>query len=203
MWKTLFEKGHWTGEMWNRDKNGSIYAQLITISAIKDSNGSIQNYVGLFTDITSLKEQQQQLEHIAHYDVLTQLPNRSLLADRLNQAMLIINRHGGYLAVLFIDLDQFKAINDSFGHDIGDDLLVEVSKRMRIALREEDTLARIGGDEFVAVLTKLEGIQDCEEILDRLLVAASDPVEVQGHSLTVSASIGVTFYPDDQAMPTN
>lgn len=198
MWKTLFDKGHWTGEMWNRDKNGSIYAQLITISAIKDSNGSIQNYVGLFTDITSLKEQQQQLEHIAHYDVLTQLPNRSLLADRLNQAMLIINRHGGYLAVLFIDLDQFKAINDSFGHDIGDDLLVEVSKRMRIALREEDTLARIGGDEFVAVLTKLEGIQDCEEILDRLLVAASDPVEVQGHSLTVSASIGVTFYPDDQ-----
>ncbi|WP_235585277.1 PAS domain S-box protein [Thiomicrospira sp. XS5] len=201
MWKTLFEKGHWTGEMWNRHKDGSIYAQIITISAIQDANGAIQNYVGLFTDITSLKEQQQQLEHIAHYDVLTQLPNRTLLADRLSQAMFIINRRGGYLAVLFIDLDQFKAINDSFGHDIGDDLLVEVSKRMRSALREEDTLSRIGGDEFVAVLANLESLKDCEEILERLLKAASDPVHVQGHTLTVSASIGVTFYPEDQGDP--
>ncbi len=201
MWKTLFEKGHWTGEMWNRHKDGSIYAQIITISAIQDAKGAIQNYVGLFTDITSLKEQQQQLEHIAHYDVLTQLPNRTLLADRLNQAMFIIKRRGGYLAVLFIDLDQFKAINDSFGHDAGDDLLVEVSKRMRAALREEDTLSRIGGDEFVAVLTNLESLNDCEDVLQRLLKAASDPVHVQGHTLTVSASIGVTFYPEDQGDP--
>ncbi|KKY61635.1 diguanylate cyclase, partial [Tannerella forsythia] len=117
---------------------------MITITAIKNSDGMTQNYLALFTDITSLKEQQKQLEHIAHYDVLTQLPNRSLLADRLQQAIFTSQRHNSLLAVLFIDLDGFKKVNDQHGHDAGDELLIELSKRMKIVLREEDTLARIG-----------------------------------------------------------
>lgn len=197
MWKSLFEEGHWSGEIWNRNKQGTVYPQMITISTIKNSDGNTQNYLALFTDITSLKEQQEQLEHIAHYDVLTQLPNRSLLGDRLQQAIFTSQRHDSILAVLFIDLDGFKKVNDEHGHDAGDALLVELSKRMKAALREEDTLARIGGDEFVVVLVNLEAPSDCEVILRRLLESTSEAVVIEGASLNVSASIGVTFYPKD------
>ncbi|QBZ83972.1 putative signaling protein [Hydrogenovibrio crunogenus] len=197
MWKTLFEEDHWSGEIWNRNKHGVVYPQMITITAIKNSDGMTQNYLALFTDITSLKEQQKQLEHIAHYDVLTQLPNRSLLADRLQQAIFTSQRHNSLLAVLFIDLDGFKKVNDQHGHDAGDELLIELSKRMKIVLREEDTLARIGGDEFVVVLVNLDAPKDCEMILRRLLASTSEPVEIEGESVSVSASIGVTFYPTD------
>ena len=197
MWKTLFEEGHWSGEIWNRNKNGTVYPQMITITAIKNSDGMTQNYLALFTDITSLKEQQKQLEHIAHYDALTQLPNRSLLADRLQQAIFTSQRHNSLLAVLFIDLDGFKKVNDHHGHDAGDELLVELSKRMKNILREEDTLARIGGDEFVVVLVNLEAPSDCEIILRRLLESTSESVYIEGEAVSVSASIGVTFYPKD------
>lgn len=197
MWKTLFAEGHWSGEIWNRNKNGTIYPQMITITAIQNSDGMTQNYLALFTDITSLKEQQKQLEHIAHYDALTQLPNRSLLADRLQQAIFTSQRHNSLLAVLFIDLDGFKKVNDQHGHDAGDVLLVELSKRMKTVLREEDTLARIGGDEFVVVLVNLETPRDCEIILRRLLESTSESVDIEGETVSVSASIGVTFYPTD------
>lgn len=197
MWKSLFEDGHWSGEVWNRNKHGIIYPQMITISTIKNSDGMTQNYLALFTDITSLKEQQEQLEHIAHYDVLTQLPNRSLLGDRLQQAIFASQRHGSLLAVLFIDLDGFKKVNDRHGHNAGDALLVELSKRMQAVLREEDTLARIGGDEFVVVLVNLEAPSDCEVILRRLLESTSEPIVIEEESVCVSASIGVTFYPKD------
>ncbi|MDG4812573.1 PAS domain S-box protein [Hydrogenovibrio sp. 3SP14C1] len=197
MWKSLFEKGHWTGEVWNRNKSGTVYPQMLTISTIKNSEGSTQNYLALFTDITSQKEQQKQLEHIAHYDALTELPNRSLLADRLQQAIFASQRHDSMFAVLFIDLDGFKQVNDQHGHEAGDELLVEVSNRMKTVLREEDTLARIGGDEFVVVLANLEDFNDCEMILGRLLESISEPIDVQGGTVGVTASIGVTFYPRD------
>ncbi|MGJ0484664.1 MAG: EAL domain-containing protein [Methylomicrobium sp.] len=197
MWEALLNDGYWCGEIWNRHKSGNVYAEMITISAVKDSNGKIQNYVGLFTDITHMKEHQLQLEYIAHYDALTQLPNRLLLTDRLKQAMANHDRHKKMLTVVYLDLDGFKAVNDNYDHRIGDELLIAVSKRMQDALREGDTLSRIGGDEFVAVLIDLEHIESCEPILARLLHSAAEPILIDGIELQVSASVGVTFYPSD------
>lgn len=149
------------------------------------------------TDVTTLKAQQRQLEHIAHYDLLTKLPNRVLLADRLQHAMTQCQRRGRTLAVAYLDLDGFKEVNDQYGHSVGDDLLVILANRMKLALREGDTLARIGGDEFVAVLVDLERMQDATPVLIRLLQSASAPVAMVGAALQVSASIGVTIYPED------
>ncbi len=199
MWKTLNERSHWSGEIWNRRKDGEVYAEALTISAVRDATGQVQNYVALFTDITSVKEHQRQLEHFAHYDALTGLPNRVLLADRLQQAMLQSLRRNQSLAVAYLDLDGFKAINDQHSHGVGDELLIALSQRMKAALRDGDTLARIGGDEFVAVLVDLEKPQDCESVLQRLLQAAATPLTVGDTLLQVSASIGVTQYPEDAA----
>ena len=197
LWQALLKKGSWSGEIWNRRKDGEIYPEMLNISAVKDTAGQISNYVALFTDITVMKAHQGQLERIAHYDLLTGLPNRVLLADRLSQAMLQCNRHNKSLAVVFLDLDGFKHVNDTYGHDVGDELLVALSVRMKEALREGDSLARIGGDEFVAVLADLNDVADCEPVLERLLLSASDPVTVGNLVLNVSASIGVTLYPQD------
>jgi diguanylate cyclase (GGDEF)-like protein/PAS domain S-box-containing protein len=197
MWMALMKQGFWSGEIWSRRKNGEMYASLLTISAVRDANGRTLNYVGLFTDITPMKEQQRQLEHIAHYDPLTNLPNRVLLADRLQQALNQCQRRQKMLAVVYLDLDGFKDVNDRYGHRVGDDLLVTVSQRMQDAVREGDTLARVGGDEFVAILVDLVQMADCEQVLDRLLTAASKPVYVDDLELTVSVSMGVSLYPQD------
>jgi len=201
MWHGLTTQGHWTGEMWNRRKDGALFAEIITISAVRNGAGAILHYVSLFTDITALKENERQLEHVAHYDALTGLPNRVLLADRLQQSMLRCQRTGQSLAVAFLDLDGFKAINDHHGHDRGDELLVALAQRLKAALRDGDTLSRIGGDEFVAVLVDLEHSHDCEPVLTRMLHAAADPVQVGDSLLQVSASIGVTLYPTDGVEP--
>jgi len=197
MWRVLQEEGYWSGEIWNKRKNGEVYAEMKTISAVRNEHGITTHYISLANDITPMKAHQEQLEHIANYDVLTHLPNRSLLSDRLSQAMLQCKRNGQSLAVVFLDLDGFKAVNDTYGHDVGDKLLITISLRMKEALREGDSLARFGGDEFVAVLTNLTTIEDCEPILKRLLLAASEPVKISNITLKVSASIGVTFYPED------
>ncbi|MBA6339562.1 EAL domain-containing protein [Colwellia sp. MB02u-10] len=197
MWQTVLNDGFWSGDIWSCRKNGEVYPEMLNISSVKDITGQISNFVTLFTDITPMKEYQSQLEHIAHYDVLTHLPNRTLLADRLSQAMLQCDRHQQSLAVAFIDLDGFKAVNDTYGHDIGDQLLTTLSLRMKEVLRECDTLARIGGDEFVAVLADLARAEDCKPVLERLLLAVSDPVLIDKLVLNISASIGVSFYPKD------
>lgn len=197
MWRTLIEAGQWRGEIWNRRKTGEIYAQMQTISAVRDAQGVTQHYVSLFSDITAIKDYQQQLEHIAHYDALTTLPNRVLLAYRLEQAMAVAQRRQEPLAVVYLDLDGFKAINDNHGHEAGDQLLKIVAGRMKQNLRECDTLARLGGDEFVAVLVDLEQEACSLPMLKRLLQAAAQPVRIAGVELQVSASIGVTFYPQD------
>ncbi|MET3129817.1 diguanylate cyclase (GGDEF)-like protein/PAS domain S-box-containing protein [Oxalobacteraceae bacterium GrIS 1.11] len=197
MWRALIDAGHWDGEAWNRRKNGEIHAEMITISAVRDAAGKTQNYVALFSDITPLKEHQRQLEYIAHYDALTGLPNRVLLADRLQHAIAQSQRRGQSLALVYLDLDGFKGINDHYGHQTGDALLITVAQRMQAALREGDTIARIGGDEFVAVLVDLDRPQDCEPVLRRLLQAAAEPVAADAQLLRVSASIGVTLYPQD------
>jgi diguanylate cyclase (GGDEF)-like protein/PAS domain S-box-containing protein len=198
MWSTILTEGYWRGEILNRRKNGEIYPEMLTISAVKNAAGQVQHYISLFTDITSVKEYQGQLERIAHFDALTNLPNRVLLADRLNHAMVQCLRRNQSLAVAFMDLDGFKAVNDKFGHNVGDDLLITVSQRMKDALREGDTLARIGGDEFIAVLVDLGKFEDSEIILKRLLKAAADPVIVGDEIMHVSASIGVTLYPQNK-----
>ena len=168
---------------------------MLTISAVRDALGIAQQYVALFTDITVIKEHERQLELIAHYDVLTTLPNRVLLADRLYQAMTQAQRRRERLAVAFIDLDGFKAINDLYGHEAGDGLLVALAAQMKQTLREGDTLARIGGDEFVAVLLDLADAESCESMLARLLGAAAIPLQFESIALQVTASIGVSFYP--------
>jgi diguanylate cyclase (GGDEF)-like protein/PAS domain S-box-containing protein len=197
MWQALLNEGYWSGELWNRRKNGEVYAEIKTISAVRNEHDIITHYVALGNDITPMKEHQSQLEHIAHFDLLTNLPNRSLLVDRLSQAILQCRCNAESLVVVFLDLDGFKAVNDAYGHDMGDKLLIALSVRMQEALREGDILARFGGDEFVAVLADLTTADDCKPILERLLLASSEPVTVGDIVLSVSASIGVTFYPQD------
>ena len=199
MWHSINHLGHWEGEIWNRRKDGAIYAELLSISRVTDANGALQHYVALFTDISQQKEHERELEHIARYDVLTGLPNRSVLADRLQQEMAHCLRRRKQVAVVFIDLDGFKQVNDQHGHTVGDELLIALSRSMKSALRGGDTLARIGGDEFVAVLTGLDQARDCEMVLSRLLEAAAAPVPINSIVVRVSASIGVTLYPQDLA----
>ncbi len=195
MWNSLTKKGHWYGEVWNRRKNGEVYAELLTVSAIYKEDGSIKNYVALFSDISTIKEHEKQLEHIAHYDALTGLANRVLLSDRLEQAMIQTARRGGHLAVAYLDLDGFKEINDRHGHEAGDQLLMAIAANMKLSLREGDTLSRLGGDEFVVVLMDLDDFEASVPTLTRLLGAAAQPVQYGNVVLGVSASLGVTFYP--------
>ena len=198
MWQSLAREGHWSGEMWNRHKNGELIAESLTIDAVRDANGNLQQYVALFSDITQLKKSAQQIEQMAHFDVLTGLPNRVLLADRLQQAMAQANRRQQSLAVAYLDLDGFKAINESHGHDIGDHLLTSLAFNMKCALREGDTLARLGVDEFVAVILDLDDRAAAATIIEQLRQAAAEPVQIGDLSLNVSASLGVTYYPQPE-----
>ena len=197
MWQMLTQSGNWCGELWNRTRGGQLYAALTDITAVNDTEGAVQNYVVLFSDITQMKEYQRQLERAAHYDELTGLPNRVHLADRLRKGMILCLQRNVSLAVLYLDLDSFKQINDLHGHAIGDQLLLILAQRMKDVLRDGDTLSRIGGDEFVAVLNGLEHEIDCFPIVERLLHVAAQPSLIADLELTISVSIGVTFYPRD------
>ncbi|OQW86439.1 MAG: diguanylate cyclase [Rhodoferax ferrireducens] len=198
MWNALTLQGHWSGEVWNRRKGGEVYPELMTISAVRDAQSQTLRYVGLFSDISAIKAYESQLERIAHFDSLTSLPNRVLLTDRLQQALVQAQRRQQKLALAYLDLDGFKAINDHHGHQTGDQVLITLARRMKEALREGDTMARIGGDEFVAVLIDLQDTQASLPLLNRLLAAAAEPVQVGELTLQVSASLGVTFYPQAQ-----
>lgn len=195
MWEAMLNNGHWSGELWNRRKSGEIYPQMLTISSIKDIDGSIKNFVSLFSDITTIKEHERQLERIAYYDSLTGLANRVLLADRLEQAMMQTSRRENHLAIVYLDLDGFKEINDLYGHDTGDKVLIAVAVNMKEVLREGDTLSRLGGDEFVAILQDISVTDVSIPTIERLLKAAAQPIKIGELVLEVSASLGVTFYP--------
>jgi len=195
LWQTLLQHGSWSGELWNRRKDGDIYAQMLHISAVHDQHGQVIQYVALFSDITERKVHERRLDKLAHFDNLTGLPNRALHADRLQHAMGQALRRKQKLGVAFIDLDGFKAVNDTHGHDAGDHLLITLARRMRLALREVDTLSRLGGDEFAAVIVDLAQESDCDPLLQRLLEAAKKPVMFGNAVLQVSASVGVAFYP--------
>ncbi len=201
IWACIARDGFWHGEIWNRRKTGEIFAEMLSISAAQGAGGEIEHYIGVFTDISHIKAHEAELERVTHYDLLTGLPNRRLLIDRLNQAMLRTAREGRSLAVCFLDLDGFKEINDLHGAAAGDALLVGVAAHLKSVLRSEDTLARLGGDEFVLLLSHIGSAEHCSTILDRVLEAASRPVPVQDRVLSVTASVGVSLYPDDQADP--
>jgi diguanylate cyclase (GGDEF)-like protein/PAS domain S-box-containing protein len=197
VWKSVLETGSWLGEMWNRRKSGEIYAEWLSISAVRDQRGALTHYVGIFSDITAHKRDQERIVHLAHYDALTDLPNRALLMDRLNQLVKVAKRRKSKVAALFIDLDRFKGVNDSLGHDVGDQLLQTLAKRLTKEVREEDTVARLGGDEFVMVFQGVDYIQDIAVRANNLLSCLAEPVTLNGYELTVTASMGVSLYPDD------
>jgi len=195
MWDSLLRDGSWSGEIWNRTKSGEIYPEMLSIHAIRDAGGQVKQYVGLFTDITETKEHEQQLELAAHYDALTGLPNRALFADRLRQAMAQAHRHNQLLGVVCFDLDEFKAINDGYGHSSGDALLTALAFRMKHALGEGGSLARLGGDEFAAMMLDLPDRDACLPAVARMLEAAAKEVQIGDLPLRVTASAGVTLYP--------
>jgi diguanylate cyclase (GGDEF)-like protein/PAS domain S-box-containing protein len=197
MWRALREKGMWAGEIWNKRKDGSLYPEWLTISAARDARGQVTHYVGVFTDITDLKRSEEQLRHMAHHDPLTDLANRALLDDRLDHALRRAHREGRLLAVLFIDLDRFKTVNDTLGHDVGDELLIEIANRLRSSLRDGDTLARLGGDEFVLILEDLDSPRMAGRVAEKIRSLLNEPVNVSGHELFVAGSIGISLYPDD------
>jgi diguanylate cyclase (GGDEF)-like protein/PAS domain S-box-containing protein len=199
MWKSIRERGYWRGETWSQKKNGDQFAEKLTVSALTDESGLTTHYVCLLSDITERKQQQQQLEQLAHYDPLTNLPNRVLFADRFSQVIAHSKRTSNQLAVCFLDLDDFKSVNDTHGHDVGDQLLVEVAKRIKSTLREGDTASRQGGDEFTLLLGGIKSITHCEQILSRIQHALAQPYVISEHNLEISASLGVTLYPTDNA----
>ena len=199
MWATISEKGYWQGQIWNRRKNGRIYAEWLTITAVTASDGSVTHYVGTFSDITENSEAEAQIHRLAYYDALTQLPNRRLLQDRLSQALATCARSEQYGAVLFLDLDNFKTLNDTRGHDTGDQLLVEVTRRLRMAVRECDTVARLGGDEFIVLLEELSGDADeaaklAKQIGEKLGIAIGLPCHIDGADFHCTASIGIRLF---------
>jgi diguanylate cyclase (GGDEF)-like protein/PAS domain S-box-containing protein len=201
MWQSLFGKGYWAGEIWNRRRGGEVYAQMLSISMVRDDSGQVRNHVAVFTDIDAIKRHEAELERVAHYDALTGVPNRRLLGERLRLAVEQVARVGGFLAVCYLDLDGFKPINDQFGHDTGDQVLIEVTRRLHGPLRATDTVARLGGDEFVILLCNLQHEDEWLGIVERLLGALRQPIVAHGATLAISASIGLTLYPPDDPDP--
>lgn len=199
IWQQLVDNGYWQGEIWNRRKNGELFAELLTISTLSDEQGDTLHYLGLFSDITEIKEQQQALEMMAHYDMLTQLPNRTLFADRFQQAIAHSVRQNSLLGVIFLDLDGFKPINDTYGHETGDQVLIEVAQRIKACIRPDDTASRLGGDEFAILLNDISSLAHCERLVSRLLRTIQLPYRIDGDTIQLGASMGVTLYPLDHA----
>ncbi len=195
MWHELNENGSWRGEIWNRRKNGEIFPEWLTITAIRDEDGKILRMIGIFSDITQRKMTEEHLKHLAHHDVLTALPNRTLYLDRLGQQIRLAKREGKELAVLFIDLDRFKPVNDRYGHNVGDQVLKEVADRLADSVRSADTVARIGGDEFTVIVGAMDRPEDARVVAEKILDAMCRPIEVQGVAHQLGASIGVSMFP--------
>lgn len=197
--ESVTKHGHYQGEEWINRKNGEAYIGIFKVDIVMDSAGALECYIVIFSDITLLRVKQKELENLAHFDTLTSLPNRTLLSDRLHQAMASSLRRQLSIAVLYLDLDGFKNINDTYGHNVGDKLLIDVSHRMKSVIRDVDTLARIGGDEYVAILVDLDSEHECIKMIERILRVCAEPMLFHGNLLQISTSIGVTIYPKDNA----
>lgn len=197
MWRSINETGMWQGEIWNRRKSGEIYPEWLSIGTVKNARNEVINYISLFSDITKRKEAEQRIEHLAHYDSLTHLPNRALFADRLKQALLAGARNHKKSALLFLDLDKFKSVNDTMGHLAGDMLLQSVAARLKSCVRESDTICRQGGDEFMILLAEISGPQDAETVARKVVAAMAEPHRIGEAELVITFSIGISICPDD------
>lgn len=200
MWEQLASSGHWHGEICNRRKNGELYIEWLSIKQVRDAQGAPSHYVAVFSDISERKASEARMQQLAHFDVLTGLPNRALFADRLRQAMAKARRDKTRLALMFIDIDKFKPVNDGLGHHVGDLLLKEVAQRLADCVRREsDTVARIGGDEFVVMLPEMATVQSATLVAQKILVALSRPFDIVAQQIHISASIGIAFSPEHGA----
>ncbi|GAB4350955.1 MAG: hypothetical protein Kow006_14370 [Gammaproteobacteria bacterium] len=197
MWRSLIEEGHWQGEVWNRRKSGEVFPEWLTITRVDDDEGETTNFVAVFSDFSSHKRGEERLSHLAHYDILTDLPNRLLFGDRVRHALHRAKREGERCALLFLDLDRFKPVNDRYGHLFGDRVLQAVAGRLSQALREEDTISRLGGDEFAVLLEQVGSRADAEEVAKKLAGSLQSPVEIDGRVIHVGVSVGISLYPED------
>lgn len=201
MHEELAANGHWQGEIWNRRRNGEIYPEWLTINTVRNDGGQIVNHVGVFSDITKRKAAEEQILFLAHHDGLTSLPNRGLFVDRLRHAIAHAHRNREKVAVMYLDLDQFKQINDTLGHHMGDQLLQVVAQRLTACVREDDTVARLGGDEFTIILEAIAHAGDVSPVAQKIIDALSQPMRLDGNELAVTVSIGVSLYPVDSEEP--
>jgi diguanylate cyclase (GGDEF)-like protein/PAS domain S-box-containing protein len=196
------EKGHWQGEVWGRRKDGDLFPLRLSLSAVRNEWGETTQLVGLVSDISHIKQAEERLQHLAHYDALTDLPNRLLAQSRLEHALEKAQRHKGRVAILFIDLDKFKQVNDTYGHQAGDELLLAVAKRLTTRLRDEDTLARLGGDEFLFLLESVRGPKDAAKVAQTLISLLLKPFPLKtagGVAVQIGGSIGISLFPEDGA----
>ena len=199
MWSSLLREGSWKGEIHNRHKSGAVYVEWLSIKRVCDERGRLTHYVAVFSDISERKAAEGRMRHLAHYDTLTGLPNRTLLSDRLQQVLAKAKRERAqrpHLALMFIDLDKFKPVNDDYGHNVGDMLLKEVAQRLLRCVRESDTVARIGGDEFIVLLPSIEAKDDARLVGEKILEALQQSFDLAGHRHDISASIGIAVYPE-------
>ncbi|HET6720472.1 MAG TPA: EAL domain-containing protein [Rhodocyclaceae bacterium] len=201
MWEQIGQTGSWSGEVWNRGRDNRIYPEWLSISTSRDEAGALTHYVGVLTDITERKHAESQIRFLAEHDALTELPNRVLMIDRLEQMIQKAVRNQTMLAVLFLDLDHFKNINDTLGHAVGDELLRQVALRISAALRLSDTLSRTGGDEFIILLPDLHAVADSARVTEAILERMSQPFALSDHDIVVSASIGIAIFPNDGDTP--
>jgi diguanylate cyclase (GGDEF)-like protein/PAS domain S-box-containing protein len=199
MWNELLTRGHWQGELSNRRKSGEIYPDFLTVDALHAPDGAITHFVTVFSGMAERKQREAQLSYLAYQDALTDLPNRPLFLDRLERAVSVARRKGSLVAVLTVDLDGFKAINDSFGHEAGDLLLKAAAKRVKESLRESDTVARLDGDDFGVILPVLDGAKGAREAARRVLAALCRPIYLAGDEISLGASIGIALFPADGA----
>ncbi|MFQ5597428.1 MAG: putative bifunctional diguanylate cyclase/phosphodiesterase [Nitrospiria bacterium] len=197
MWKRINALGHWQGEIWNRRKNGETYPEWLSITAVEDEENHVVQYTAVFSDITQRKAGETKLKLQAYYDPLTKLPNRILLLERLSQAIKQTRRKKCKAALLFVDLDRFKQVNDTLGHQFGDGILKMSAEKLVASVRETDTVARAGGDEFLIVLTEIKGREEASMVAKEILARFSDPFEMEGHHISLGASIGISIVPDD------
>jgi diguanylate cyclase (GGDEF)-like protein/PAS domain S-box-containing protein len=201
MREDLNEIGFWRGEIWNRRKNGEVYPEWLSVNTVRNTDGQVTNYIAVFSDITKRKTAEDQMHYLAHHDALTSLPNRTLFVERLSHAIAHAQRNQKMVAVIFLDLDYFKQVNDTLGHHVGDQLLQMVAQRLTDCVRAEDTVARLGGDEFTVILEEIADAENIPAVARKIIDSLSQPMTLDGKEMTITTSLGICLYPNDGGQP--